>query len=115
MSAEENVPGSPTTEQSPAAPATGDSSARAGAASLDFVIDVPLDVTVELGSTRMLVKEVLQLARGSVIPLDRLSGDPADILVNGRVVARGEITLVDDRIGVRVTQLIHEESERDAS
>ncbi len=82
--------------------------------SLDFVIDVPLQVTVEIGSASMLVKDVLQLGRGSVIPLDRMSGDPADILANGRLIARGEITVVDDRLAVRVTQLMSGASGDDA-
>ena len=80
-----------------AAPETG---------SLDLVIDVPLQVTVEVGSARMRVREVLQLARGSVIELDRSSGEPADILVNGRLLARGEVTVVDDRLAVRVVEVL---------
>lgn len=78
--------------------------------SLDAVIDVPLRVTVEIGSTRMLVREVLQLNKGSVVALDRMSGDPADILVNGRLIARGEITVVDDALAVRVIELIGREA-----
>lgn len=75
-------------------------------ASLDAIIDVPLRVTVEVGGARMLVREVLQLNRGSVVPLDRQSGDPADILVNGRLIARGEVTVVEDALAVRVVELI---------
>lgn len=74
--------------------------------SLDSVIDVPLRVTVEIGKTKMLVREVLQLNKGSVIPLDRMSGDSTDILVNGRLIARGEVTVVDDSLAVRVIELI---------
>jgi len=73
---------------------------------LDRVIDVPLRLTVQIGSARMLVRDVLQLGRGSVIPLDRKSGDPADILVNGKLIARGEVAIVDDRMAVRVTELV---------
>ena len=75
---------------------------RAGRTGLDFVMDVPLRVTVEIGTAQMLVGEVLQLGRGSVVELDRMAGEPADVLVNGRAVARGEITLVDDRLAVRI-------------
>jgi len=112
VSAEENDAGTELEPQAPedaSATAPEPSSAEpAGSAvsSFEFVIDVPLEVTVEIGSARMLVKDVLQLGQGSVIPLDRMSGDPADILVNGRVIAKGEVTLVEDRLAVRVTELL---------
>lgn len=77
---------------------------------LDLVIDVPLRVTVEVGRASMLVRDVLQLTRGSVIPLDRRSGDPADILVNGRLIARGELSVVDDKLAVRVVEVIAKDS-----
>lgn len=73
---------------------------------LGFVADVPLELTVEVGRTRLLVREVLQLSRGAVIELDRLAGEPADVLVNGRVVARGEVTVVDDRLSIRLVEVI---------
>jgi len=72
---------------------------------LGFVLDVPLDVRVEIGSARLRVGEVLQLDKGSVIELDRMAGDPADVLVNGRIVARGEITTIDDRLAVRLLEV----------
>jgi len=74
--------------------------------SLDFVADVPLELTVEVGSTRLRVRDVLALEKGSVIELDRASGEPADVLVNGRLVARGELSVVDDRLAVTVTEVI---------
>ncbi len=77
-------------------------------ASLDLVIDVPLRVTVELGSTRMLVREVLRLDKGSVIDLDRAAGEPADVLVNGRLLARGEVTVENDRLAVRIVEMLVE-------
>lgn len=86
--------------------------ARAAAASetvnttLDLVIDVPIRLTVEVGSTQMLVREVLQLGKGSVVELDRNSGDPADILVNSRLVARGEVTTIEDRLAIRVVEVV---------
>lgn len=85
-------------------------SVEAGALSLASVIDVPLRVTVEIGATKMLVREVLQLNKGSVIPLDRSSGEPADILVNGRLIARGEVTVLDESLAVRIVELVSRES-----
>ncbi len=76
--------------------------------SLDLVIDVPLRVTVEVGSASMLVREVLQFSRGSVIELDRAAGEPADVLVNGRLLARGEVTVEDDRLAVRIVEMLVE-------
>lgn len=72
----------------------------------DFLVDIPLRLTVELGSSRILLREVLQLNKGSVIELDRHSSDPVDILVNGRRLARGEVTMVDDRLAVRVVEVM---------
>ena len=79
---------------------------------LDFVLDVPLKVTVEIGSVRMLVRDVLQLGKGSVVELDRMTGEPADILVNDRLVARGEVTVIEDRLAVKVVEVIGGESMR---
>jgi flagellar motor switch protein FliN/FliY len=84
---------------------------RAGApevSRLDLVLDVPVQARVEIGSARLLVRELLQLDKGSVLELDRLSGDPADVVVNGRLVARGEITVVDERLAVRLVEVIGE-------
>lgn len=97
--AEPSAPAPPAPQAAPAQPGA---SARPG---LDFVLDVPLRVTVEIGAARMLVAEVLQLDKGSVVELDRLAGEPADVLVNGRVVARGEVTMVEDRLAVRILDL----------
>ena len=80
--------------------------------SLASIIDVPLRITVEVGTTRMLVREVLQLNKGSVVPLDRITGDPADILVNGRLIARGEVTSLDDSLAVRIVELVSREQNR---
>jgi len=75
-------------------------------AGLDFVFDVPLELRVEIGHTKLLVRDVLKLAKGSVVELDRLSGEPADVLVNDRLVARGEVTVVEDRLAVRIVEVI---------
>jgi flagellar motor switch protein FliN/FliY len=77
-----------------------------GAASLDFVLDVPLRLTVEIGSARMLVRDVLQLGKGSVVELDRMTGEPADVYVNERLVARGEVTVVEQRLAVKIVEIV---------
>ena len=89
-----------------AAPEATEANTAAGSGAMDFVLDVPLRVTVEIGSARMLVQDVLQLNKGSVIELDRAAGEPADILVIDRLVGRGEVTVIDDRLSVRVIELI---------
>ncbi len=74
--------------------------------SLDIVLDVPLNVTVELGRTQKLVREVLDMAPGSVIELDKLAGEPVDILVNGKYIAKGEVVVIDENFGIRITDII---------
>ncbi len=73
---------------------------------LDMLLDVPLEVSVELGRTRMTVQDLLQLAPGSVVELDKVAGEALDILVNGRLVARGEAVVVNDKFGVRITDIV---------
>ncbi|MCR4415901.1 MAG: flagellar motor switch protein FliN [Thermoguttaceae bacterium] len=75
-------------------------------ATLDLLRDVELDVKIELGRTNMYLEDVLRLRRGSVVPLDKLAGDPVDIFVNGRLVARGEVLVLNDNFCVRVAELI---------
>ena len=75
-------------------------------ASMDMLMHVPLQVTAELGSCSMSVGEVLKLGAGSIIELDRLAGGPVDLLVNNKLIARGEIVAVDENFGVRITELI---------
>ena len=75
-------------------------------ANLDVLMHVPLQITAELGKCKMNVNEVLKLGTGSIIELDRLAGGPVDLLVNNRLIARGEVVAVDDNFGVRVTELI---------
>jgi flagellar motor switch protein FliN/FliY len=76
------------------------------ARNLDVLYNVPLAVTVELGRCSLPVADVLKLGAGSLVPLDRLAGEPVDVLVNERLVARGEIVAVDDRYGVRITEVV---------
>lgn len=73
---------------------------------LDLILDIPLEVTVELGRTRMLIQELLELAQGAVVELNKLAGEPMDILVNNKLVARGEAVVVNDKFGVRVTDIV---------
>lgn len=73
---------------------------------LDFLLDIPLEITVELGRTRMLIKDLLQLSQGSVIELDKLAGEPMEVLINNKLVARGEVVVVNEKFGVRLTDII---------
>ena len=73
---------------------------------LELLLDVPLDLSVELGRTRMSIQDLLNLSPGSVIELDKIAGEPLDILVNDRLVARGEAVVVNDKFGVRITDIV---------
>ncbi len=73
---------------------------------LDLILDIPLKVTVELGRTRMLVSDLLNLGQGSVIELAKLAGEPMEVLVNDKLVARGEAVVVNEKFGVRLTDII---------
>ena len=73
---------------------------------LDFILDIPLQVTVELGRTKLLVKDILQLNQGAVIELTKLAGEHLDIFVNSKLVARGEAVVVNDKFGVRLVDII---------
>ena len=75
-------------------------------ANIGLILDVPLQVTVELGRTKKLIKDVLELSTGSVIELDRLAGEPVDVLVNGKLLAKGEVVVIDENFGVRVTDIV---------
>lgn len=76
------------------------------ASSIALLMDVSLEVTIELGRTVMSVKEILSLGVGSVIELDRMSGDPVDILINGKLIAKGEVVVIEDNLGVRITSIV---------
>ena len=73
---------------------------------LDFILDIPLQVTVELGRTQMLVDDLLQLGQGSVVELSKLAGEPMEILVNQKLIARGEVVVVNEKFGIRLTDII---------
>lgn len=74
---------------------------------ISLIMDVPLQVTVELGRTKKLIKEILEYGPGSIIELDKLAGEPVDILVNGKPIAKGEVVVIDESFGVRITDIIH--------
>jgi flagellar motor switch protein FliN/FliY len=74
--------------------------------SLDLVMDIPLRVTVELGGTRLKIKDVLELGRGSVVELNRLAGEPVDLLVNGKLMAKGEVVVINENFGLRITEIV---------
>ncbi|MEC7181818.1 MAG: flagellar motor switch protein FliN [Bdellovibrionota bacterium] len=73
---------------------------------LDFILDIPLKVTVELGRATVLIKDILQLGQGSVLELNKLAGEPLEILVNGKLVAKGEVVVVNEKFGVRIKEII---------
>ncbi|MDR5893353.1 flagellar motor switch protein FliN [Halomonas mongoliensis] len=77
-----------------------------GARDLEMIMDIPVKLAVELGRTRITIKQLLELAQGSVIELDGLAGEPMDILINGYLIAQGEVVVVEDRYGIRITEII---------
>jgi len=77
---------------------------------LEAIFDVPLQISAELGRTSMSIKEILQLAPGSVIELDKLAGEPVDLLVNGKLIAKGEVVVTEENFAVRITEIIGQEA-----
>ena len=73
---------------------------------IDMILDIPVQLTVELGRTRIPIKHILQLAQGSVIELDAMAGEPMDVLVNGCLIAQGEVVVVNDKFGIRLTDIV---------
>jgi flagellar motor switch protein FliN/FliY len=78
----------------------------AGANDIDLILDIPVQLTVELGRTKIAIKNLLQLAQGSVVELDGLAGEPMDVLVNGCLIAQGEVVVVNEKFGIRLTDII---------
>jgi flagellar motor switch protein FliN/FliY len=74
--------------------------------SLDFILDIPLQLTVELGRTKLLVKDVLELNQGSVVELGKLAGEPLDVFVNSKLVARGEAVVINEKFGIRLVDIV---------
>ena len=73
---------------------------------IDLIMDVPLEVTVELGRTKKSIKEILEFAPGTIVELDKIAGEPIDILVNGKMVAKGEVVVIEESFGVRITDIV---------
>ena len=90
-----------TFEQFSPGPAKG-----SGANDIDLILDIPVQLTVELGRTKIAIKNLLQLAQGSVVELDGLAGEPMDVFVNGCLIAQGEVVVVNDKFGIRLTDII---------
>jgi flagellar motor switch protein FliN len=97
-------------EQATPAPFANFGGGAAGAAGagndLNMILDIPVQLTVELGRTRIPIKHVLQLAQGSVVELETLAGEPMDVLVNGYLIAQGEVVVVNDKFGIRLTDIV---------
>jgi flagellar motor switch protein FliN len=97
----------PTNTVTPAAFNTFATSAPATAGNdLNMILDIPVQLTVELGRTRIPIKHILQLAQGSVVELETLAGEPMDVLVNGFLIAQGEVVVVNDKFGIRLTDIV---------
>ncbi len=73
---------------------------------LDFILDIPLEISVEIGRTKMLIKDLLKLNQGSIIELEKFAGEPVEIYVNGKLMAKGEVIVVNDKFGVRITEIV---------
>ncbi|ADL13136.1 flagellar motor switch phosphatase FliY [Acetohalobium arabaticum] len=84
----------------------GEGQTEQGQSKIDLIKDVPLEVTVRLGKTKMLIKDILELGNGSVIELDKLAGESVDLLVNGKLIAKGEVVVIDENFGFRVTDIV---------
>jgi flagellar motor switch protein FliN/FliY len=100
----------PPAPSAPLAPASFPSLDGGGAApapkNIDFILDIPMQVTVQVGSAKMVIRELLQLGQGSVIELEKLAGEPMEVLVNNKLVARGEVVVVNEKFGIRLTDVI---------
>jgi flagellar motor switch protein FliN/FliY len=98
---------SPASPPTPASfPSLDGGSAAPAPKNIDFILDIPMQVTVQVGSTKMVIRELLQLGQGSVIELEKLAGEPMEVLVNNKLVARGEVVVVNEKFGVRLTDVI---------
>ncbi|WP_246838594.1 flagellar motor switch protein FliN, partial [Leptospira stimsonii] len=92
--------------KSVAFPNLGTASGASSTPNLNLLMDVQMSVTVELGRTKMYIKDILGLGEGSIIELDKLAGEPVDLLVNGKLIAKGEVVVIDENFGVRVTDIV---------
>ncbi len=86
--------------------AEGEKHAASAVSNLDFILDIPLEISVELGRVRMMISELLQLGQGSVIELNKLAGEPLEIFVNQKLIARGEVVVVNEKFGIKMTDIL---------
>jgi len=86
--------------------ASGGSTSGGAGNDINMILDIPVQLTVELGRTKIPIKHILQLAQGSVVELETLAGEPMDVLVNGYLIAQGEVVVVNDRFGIRLTDIV---------
>jgi flagellar motor switch protein FliN len=98
VGADEAAPATFTNFQGDVAPATGND--------INMILDIPVQLTVELGRTRIPIKHILQLAQGSVVELEAMAGEPMDVLVNGYLIAQGEVVVVNEKFGIRLTDIV---------
>lgn len=96
---------SETAAETPTLAELGPQETGPGGSDLSLVLDVPVELAVEIGRTTMTIRDTMALAPGSVVVLDRMAGDPVDLLVNGRRVARGEVVAIDEEFGLRITEV----------
>ena len=97
----------PAEQVAPASFANFSPTANAGAGNdINMILDIPVQLTVELGRTKIPIKHILQLAQGSVVELETLAGEPMDVLVNGYLIAQGEVVVVNDKFGIRLTDIV---------
>jgi flagellar motor switch protein FliN/FliY len=90
----------------PALPSLPEATGRKNGNSMELLLDISLALTVELGRTRMMIRDILHLAPGSILELDKLAGEPVDILINDKTIARGEVVVIDDKFGVRLSSIV---------
>ena len=105
--AEQAIAEAPSAQPADIFPAFGGNGGNTGMMNeLDMILDIPVKLTVELGRTKITIKNLLQLAHGSVVELDAMAGEPMDVLVNGTLIAQGEVVVVNDKFGIRLTDII---------
>ncbi|MEW6246984.1 MAG: flagellar motor switch protein FliN [Nitrospirota bacterium] len=98
--------GQATAPQPASFPALDNTGSPAAAKNLDLILDIPVQVTVQIGAARMAIRDLLQLGLGSVIELNKLAGEPMEVLVNNKLVAKGEVVVVNEKFGVRLTDVV---------
>lgn len=103
---DEVTSGNPAASKPAAFPPMENKASSGPAQNLDFILDIPMQVSVQLGTTKMLIRDLLQLGQGSVIELEKLAGEPMEVLVNNRLVARGEVVVVNEKFGIRLTDVV---------